>query len=245
MRAFAAQEILCAWEWGQTHHPLDRALFLLSLAFPEKNWEELAAFSIGQRNRRLLALREQIAGPTLNCFVTCPQCATALEFSVQAADICLVDLDETMAQVYDLSVEGIMLRFRLPNSRDLAAIVPASGVPTARAMLIQRCVQQAARDGVSIALAEVPETVLTALAAQMIELDPQAELRFRPMCEACGHQWSALFDIASFVWTEVAAMAKRLLQEVHTLALAYGWREADILAMETIRRQFYLQMVGA
>jgi hypothetical protein len=34
------------------------------------------------------------------------------------------------------------------------------------------------------------------------------------------------------------------LREVHTLAWAYGWREADILAMSPARRQFYIELVG-
>jgi hypothetical protein len=37
---------------------------------------------------------------------------------------------------------------------------------------------------------------------------------------------------------------RRLLREVHTLALAYGWREADILNMSARRRRFYLEMAG-
>jgi hypothetical protein len=39
-------------------------------------------------------------------------------------------------------------------------------------------------------------------------------------------------------------LAKAYLNEVHMLAWAYGWREADILAMSSARRQFYLERVG-
>ena len=63
-------------------------------------------------------------------------------------------------------------------------------------------------------------------------------------CPSCRHQWQATFDIVSFFWSEINAWAHRSLQEVHTLALAYGWREADILAMSPWRRQFYLKMVS-
>jgi hypothetical protein len=48
----------------------------------------------------------------------------------------------------------------------------------------------------------------------------------------------------TFFWKEIAAHAKRLLREVHILAAAYKWREADILAMNPNRRQYYLEMVG-
>jgi hypothetical protein len=52
-----------------------------------------------------------------------------------------------------------------------------------------------------------------------------------------------MFDIVSFLWTEIAAEAKRLLREVHILASAYGWREADIFSLSPLRRQFYLEAV--
>jgi hypothetical protein len=52
-----------------------------------------------------------------------------------------------------------------------------------------------------------------------------------------------IFDIASFFWTEIAAEAKRLLGEVHILASAYGWREADILSLNPLRRRFYLEAI--
>jgi len=52
-----------------------------------------------------------------------------------------------------------------------------------------------------------------------------------------------MFDIVSFFWSEICVQAKRLLREVHILARAYGWREADILSMSAARRQLYLEMV--
>jgi hypothetical protein len=77
----------------------------------------------------------------------------------------------------------------------------------------------------------------------MAACDPQAEVLLDLNCPACGHGWQALFDVVAFFWAELAAQAKRLLREVHTLARAYGWREADILGMSARRRQFYLEMV--
>ena len=43
----------------------------------------------------------------------------------------------------------------------------------------------------------------------------------------------------------IAGRALRLLGHVHALARAYGWREADILAMSPARRQVYLDLAGA
>jgi hypothetical protein len=78
----------------------------------------------------------------------------------------------------------------------------------------------------------------------MVQADPQADVQLALTCPACGHQWEATFDIASFFWSEIDSWAHRILREVHTLASAYGWREADILAMSPQRRQLYLEMVS-
>jgi len=63
-------------------------------------------------------------------------------------------------------------------------------------------------------------------------------------CPACSQSSSAAFDIASFLWTEVEAWARRTLRDVHVLATAYGWREADLLALSPTRRRLYLDMIG-
>jgi hypothetical protein len=78
----------------------------------------------------------------------------------------------------------------------------------------------------------------------MAEADPQANVQLAITCPVCSKHWQAGFDIVSFFWNEIDAWAHRLLQEVHTLASAYGWREADILAMSPWRRQCYLAMIG-
>ena len=115
----------------------------------------------------------------------------------------------------------------------------------ARNLLVQRCVLQARsnRDGSDLAIETLPETLITALATHMDTCDPLATIDIPLECPACNHEWQIIFDIVSFFWTEIIALAKRLLREVHTLASLYGWREADILAMSSVRRQFYLEMV--
>jgi hypothetical protein len=82
------------------------------------------------------------------------------------------------------------------------------------------------------------------LAKAIEACDPQAEVRFALACAACGHQWKAVLDIGELLFSEVGASARDLLGQVHALAYAYKWREADILQMSAARRRLYLQMVG-
>ncbi len=243
MRPLSARHIIQIWEIGQSQHPLDKALTLLSFAYPERSMTELASLSIGQRDAHLLTLRELSFGDRMNGFADCPKCGERLEFNLNVTDIRIVDPSKPLEQDYTLTAQGFELRFRLPNSWDVAAIVGYEDTGAASSQIVQRCLLQANREGVPVAYSELPPAVLTQLAKQMTESDPQAEVLLDLSCPACNHSWQALFDIVEFFWTELNAQAKRLLYEVHTLARFYGWREADILSMSTLRREFYLNLV--
>jgi hypothetical protein len=243
MRPLSPHHILQIWEIGQSQHPLDRALTLLPFACPEKTAEELVSFSIGQRDAYLLTLRELTFGSKLNGFADCPQCRDRLEFTLNVPDIRI----EPMAgvkQEYTLTLEEFELRFRLPNSRDLAAIVGYQQVGAASALLGKRCLLHAMRDGVPLGWEELPPNAIAQLSKKMGECDPQAEILLDLKCPSCNHCWQVLFDIVSFFWSELSAQAKRLLHEVHLLARFYGWRETDILSMSAVRRQFYLDLAS-
>jgi hypothetical protein len=85
--------------------------------------------------------------------------------------------------------------------------------------------------------------LVEALDARLSLADAHADIRLNLNCTACAACWRAPFDIASYLWSEVDAWALRLLRDVHRLARAYGWREADILALSSSRRQCYLDML--
>ena len=63
-------------------------------------------------------------------------------------------------------------------------------------------------------------------------------------CPACHHEWETWIDVPGFLWTEVAASARRVAGEVAGLAVAYGWRESDVLALSPWRRQLYLDLAA-
>jgi hypothetical protein len=98
------------------------------------------------------------------------------------------------------------------------------------------------RDDSLQAVDMMPAAVQTAMAAELAAMDPQAEILLDLVCPACGHTWLGVFEIVTFLWSEIRARARRLLQEVDALARAYGWREADVLRMSETRRGLYLQM---
>ena len=112
-----------------------------------------------------------------------------------------------------------------------------------RRALADRCILEATWGGVEATADDLPDDLLAALAAEMSARDPQAEVLLDLTCPACGARWQTVFDIAAYFWAELTAEAKRLLREVDALARAYGWCEADILALSPRRRQAYLELV--
>lgn len=241
MHSLSAFNLVQVWEWGQHRHPVDRAIALLTLAQPELDSERIASLSVGQRNTRLLLLREQLLGPTLNGYAECTQCHEKLEFTVEAGSL---RLPEPQEMEFELSDQDFMLHCRLPTSRDLAAIIGYRDLDAARQLLINQCVIQAYKREQPIANDRLPESLIPTLANAVMTRDPQTEMRFELQCPACGLEWSALFDIVNFFWTELNDWVKRLLYDVHLLAQAYGWSEADILSMDVTRRQYYLDWIN-
>jgi hypothetical protein len=244
MHALLPDELLEVWEQGANLSGTERALLLLAAACTELTPEQIAQLSIGQRDKHLLALREQTFGSQLGSIATCPSCAVRLEFRVNAADICSTPLKEPDG-VLEVTHADYSVQFRLPNSLDLASLDPAADPETNRQYLLQRCVIVARRARMEVAAAELPAEVGTAIAQCMAAADPQADVQLAFVCPHCQHTWQTPFDIVSYFWTEIHAWAGRLLREVHSLASAFGWREAEVLALSPWRRQAYLELIGS
>jgi len=243
MRALSTSELLRVWERGRSEPPYSRAFFLLSAACPEQSPDELAKISIGGRDARLLTLREWTFGPRLTCVTACPSCGERLEINMNVADI-RTEVPESKNADFHLELDEYRVDFRLPCTVDLSEASISGDRENMRTALIRRCILKARRDDEEVATDRLPAPVIEAVVAGIAELDPQADTHLALTCPGCSHRWHTLFDIVSFYWSEIQAWALRILREVHILASAYGWREADILDMNSLRRQSYLSMVG-
>ena len=243
MRALSASELLTAWERGLGQRLMDRALTLLAATDPHSPRDALAKLSIGRRDAGLLSLREEIFGPRLTALADCPRCRERLELSFQAADI---RNSSNVAAPEELSVrvEDWQVVFRLPNSDDLLAVSDCRDANTGRALLLRRCILASEKNGEARALDDVPAKVIDVTVQKMGEADSLGDVHLALSCPVCSYEWQAPFDIASFLWTEINAWEHRTLQDVDEMARAYGWREADILALSPLRRQVYLEMIS-
>ena len=131
-------------------------------------------------------------------------------------------------------------RFRLPTSRDLAAVARETDATLAARRLLQHCSESAdaGKDGWG-------EEEIDEVGERMAAADPLAEIRISFDCPSCSATFEESLDLPAFLWAEMEARAKRLLSEVHLLACAYGWSQVEILGLNAARREFYLGMVRA
>lgn len=248
MQMPSAADLLLAWERGLDQSPTRRALALLAACLPGGTQDKLANLSVGARDAHLLRLRELLFGDAVAAVSECPNCGERLDVAFSTNDVRHMGVEKIDAdsmkpqtQAHQLHAGGYDIKYRIPTSSDLLAISTADGIEPQLALL-QRCVTEVQQNGIPVQTNALPDSVIAAISKDMANADPQAQIELGLVCPECSHAWNALFDIAAFLWNEIHAWAKRMLHEVHTLARAYGWREADILAMSARRRQIYLEL---
>lgn len=231
MRALTADDLLVAAERLRVEPLPRRGAALLAIA-ANTSTSEAMQLTIGERDDRLLAVRAATFGRTLTGVAGCPACHERCEIEVDANAL-RSSAGESMIEIES---DGWRVRARLPNSDDVAAAAGEHDAGAARRALLRRCVVEP--DG------ELPAEIAALVEETMERSDPRADIRLALVCPACGASWENAFDVVSFFEAEIRVAAERLISEVHTLARAYGWREADILAMTPGRRLMYLELVS-
>jgi hypothetical protein len=228
-------DILDLWDRAVHRHPLDRALLMLDAGRPHGRDEALADWPLGRRNEALAQLRGACFGHAIHGWTSCPRCSEQLEFETDWRALAGQSGEATHDQ--PIMVGG--RAYRVPTSRDLACVASEPDPHRAAIRLVENC--RIEPDG-AVAWSD---DELADIGDKMARADPLAETRLSLSCPSCAHTWEESLDIAAFLWEEIDARARRILLEVHALAAAYGWHEAQILSLGPRRRAIYLEMVRA
>jgi len=239
-----AATLLSVWEEGASQSSPQRALTLLA-AWSGTSRDAWARATVGERDRVLLLLREELFGARVEATASCPQCGTDHELAFRTENV-RVPASEAPAAADALRVTamGYEVSYRLVTSQDLVEIAEAAD-GDARGVLLRRCIRDVRRGGLAVDAAALPEPVLGTVIEEMARHDAQADVGISMRCSECAHPWSMPFDILTHLWSEIEEWAHRVLLDVHALASAYGWSERDILTMSARRRRLYRQIVSA
>ena len=246
MKPLTASELLNVWERGINRPLLPKTLDLVAAACPEMDMDTVAALSIGERDARLLMLREWLFGPTLSNMADCPKCGEQVEWELNVRDIRVQIPGEIKpGKEFNLDYGDYSIRFRLPNSFDLSVISDSVHDPDMMVKkLLELCVTGVYKSGEPFPVEGLPENVQESIASRMEKEDPQSDVSMLIDCPRCQYQWDVRFDIVSYFWTEIESWSQRMLQTVHLLASTYNWSEKDILEMNPVRLQMYLGMIN-
>lgn len=241
------------WERGLALGPQRRAITLLEATRPDRRPDELRGMSLGRRDALLLEVREELFGDRMTGTAPCRHCGEQVEVTLGVRDLLALRPPEddagsgrpapALPEVHSLEHDGHAVRFRLPTGADLEAASGAGDLAGARRSLVERCVSAATvNGGPSVRPADLPDGVVEEMGRRMEALDPLASLSFALACPACRREWRLALDIVGFLWAELGDWCRRLMRDVHILASAYGWSEADILSMGPTRRRLYIRM---
>jgi hypothetical protein len=191
---------------------------------------EIARWTVKRRRQGLLAVDVATGGPERTMTARCPHegCGAVMELGL--------DLDRFRAdwRTEDIAVGvgGDVVRLRPPRPDDLHAWA-------------------AARDAAPEALAArlvvgppPPADWGAAAEAALAEDDGLAGLELDTACPDCGRPVRVPLALESFLMADLARSAAARLDEVHVIAGAYHWPEADILALPAARRRHYLARIA-
>ncbi|GLK46515.1 MULTISPECIES: hypothetical protein [Novosphingobium] len=227
--------LLALWEAGTN------PLALLRAAEPGAGDDALARLPIGARDGKLIAHQRRLFGPAIEATVPCHACGETAEVTLDA-DSLLAMAPQRSAPIL-VTTGAWRIEARPADSRDMAVLATEEPEAAERALLA-RVVTLCTRDGAPADPANLPPEVVAAIEDALEAADPLAAITLLVACPHCGASIPALHDPAHHLARSVAAEARRLLAEVAALARAYGWREADILAMTPQRRAAYLELAA-
>lgn len=238
MLPLTGERLLAACEHAQNERAMLRAITLLGAALPEHSRDDLLQLPLAERNRLLLQLHFISFGSVLEGYAACAQCGASMELSLSVADV-LQQLDESRAPACLPWRDGDECRStRAVTTADLLAAAQASDDATAEQQLLLRCL------GMDTCTAALPAHTMQQLRSQFEALHAGSDLRCTLHCPDCSQATAYELDLAHFIWREALHAARRLLGDIHALALHYGWREQDIAAMSPVRREAYLELLG-
>jgi hypothetical protein len=199
--------------------------------------------TIGDRERLLLALHVASFGPSTEVLATCAACGTVAEVPLDLKEWLALRDEPAVPGEGTIGFEGVTVNFRVPTGADQEQAVALAPTDTAAAAeaLLQACLHSEP-DSADVATLTDNIGLRAALEEALAAADPDAERVVVLSCPGCGEVLRAVCDAHLLL---VGSLRQRgpVLADVHRLAAAYHWSEADILGLPTDRRHRYLALL--
>ena len=207
---------------------------------PDTVWN----WSVAARLQGLLAIAYATAGARTAAVASCsrPDCGERIELELTLADFAQAASDSIDWQ----TPQRQAARVRLPSGGDQLAWYHQhrAGHDADPAWLARRLI--VSLDGHPPAISwPLPSAWIASLASALAEADPLTALTVAAPCPACGTELVIAVDLEYLLLDSCRRRQRALLDDIHHLAGAYHWSEADIVALPAGRRARYLSRIHA
>ena len=204
--------------------------------------EDVWRWTLPQRTQALLAVARARGTDSVAALARCPRAGCGERTEMELGLASLASAAET--EFFPWQGDAGRLLLRLPTGDDqrrwlAAAPADAAELPLAMASSLVCEVDGAAREDAW----QLPEPWLPGVEDALAEHDPLTALNVTAACAGCGGELVAEIDLEALLLQELERAQRELLSDVHALASAYHWSEAQILRLPAWRRARYLAAV--
>lgn len=232
-----AAVLLTVWEAASTVPACAVGAALLHRSGLVDEFADALDLTLATSAARIVGLYVEAFGDVVDAVVTCPACGETLEVALPLAPLGRTPDVPATDDVAVPETDGRLV-VRCPTNRDML-VAATSDDPTAT--LLARCVTDAGGHPVDPASLDGPRRAAVDAATERLACAAAVELRSE--CPACGDEVSVDVDVPALVWQRIGVEVPVVLAEVAELSAAFGWSEADVLAMSRVRRDAYLSLL--
>lgn len=212
------------------------AIALLERLFTTDDISNAKKISIADRDRLLALIYIDAFGSKISTSVNCLFCKQPFDVNFSLNDLIR---HANGLPIEDISSDGNGqfhfdgTSFRLPTGED-ELVVQDLSPELAEYTLLYRCT------------CELQQGKTEAIQKAMDEVAPLLQQEMTSQCPECGCDQKLLFDVQSFLLTQLKMNKKTVVQEIHVLARCYkGWTHSEILALPRSLRKMYLDCILA
>ena len=195
---------------------------------------DVSLLTASDRDAILAALYRQYWGDSIVSTLTCNHCTEQFDLSFSLAE--LQDhlknkvLDWKLERNAEVKIEAQSQNLKIPifdEESNLSEMNP-----------------KAARKHLE-GLLNISHAECDALIEKLDEIAPIIDVDITAVCPECDTSHKAGFDIQSFTMQRLINEKKQLLQEIHLMAVQYGWSLNDILKLDRLTRKVMCEMIDS
>jgi hypothetical protein len=200
--------------------------------------ERVDALSVPERRVLMVELAQALAASFLRSTHACEDCGKPFHISLDLARLPLYPDGPREASAVIATTVGCV-RVRVPTGADQIRISHLDDDISALRLLVALCMAPAGDQPASDLAAQFSAEDFAAVDATLDDLTPNIPWAAEACCPECRHLNIILIDAAAWL----AEMADGPTDDVHEIAMAYGWSERDILALTRTHRLKYLALI--